>query len=148
MIILLLHLLRLLPFLGGGHRQLALANLALRQQLAVYKRTANRPKLQRSDRLLWVWLSGVWPAWKQGPSSSWLPPSAALAATPLSPPLGHALRAPPGGPPARRRRDQNPGQKNGHGQSPVGCPPESMATSSSSASTSLSAPSPVCSRSA
>src|SRR6267378_2538371 len=65
MIILLLHLLRLLPFLCGGHRQLALENLALRQQLAVYKRTANRPKLHRSDRLLWVWLSGVWPAWKQ-----------------------------------------------------------------------------------
>src|SRR5437867_5318838 len=65
MIILLLHLLRLLPFLCGGHRQLALENLALRQQLAVYKRTANRPKLQRSDRLLWVWLSRVWPAWKQ-----------------------------------------------------------------------------------
>ena len=65
MITLLLHLLRLLPFLCGGHRQLALENLALRQQLAVYKRTANRPKLQRSDRLLWVWLSRVWPAWRQ-----------------------------------------------------------------------------------
>jgi hypothetical protein len=50
MITLLLHLLRLLPFLFGGHRQLALENLALRHQLAVYKRTANRPKLQRSDR--------------------------------------------------------------------------------------------------
>jgi len=65
MIILLLHLLRLLPFLCGGHRQLALENLALRQQLAVYKRTANRLKLQRADRLLWVWLSRVWPAWRQ-----------------------------------------------------------------------------------
>src|SRR3989449_9578198 len=65
MITLLLHLLRLLPFLCGGHRQLALENLALRQQLAVYKRTANRPKLQRADRLLWVWLSRVWPAWRQ-----------------------------------------------------------------------------------
>src|SRR5205809_3504281 len=65
MITLLLHVLRLLPFLCGGHRQLALENLALRQQLAVYKRTANRPKLQRSDRLLWVWLSRVWPAWRQ-----------------------------------------------------------------------------------
>ena len=41
MITLLLHLLRLLPFLFGGHRQLALENLALRQQLAVYKRTVN-----------------------------------------------------------------------------------------------------------
>src|SRR6267143_7099538 len=49
----------------GGHRQLALENLTLRQQLAVYKRTANRPKLQQSDRLLWVWLSRVWPAWRQ-----------------------------------------------------------------------------------
>src|SRR3989441_7981649 len=65
MITLLLHVLRLLPFLCGGHRHLALENLALRQQLAVYKRTANRPKLQRSDRLLWVWLSRVWPAWRQ-----------------------------------------------------------------------------------
>ena len=74
MIILLLHLLRLLPFLCGGHRQLALENLALRQQLAVYKRTANRPKLQRSDRLLWVWLSGVWPcpSPKLRPVSKWL----------------------------------------------------------------------------
>jgi hypothetical protein len=65
MITLLLHMLRLLPFLCGGHRQLALENLALRQQLAVYKRTANRPKLQRTERLLWVWLSRVWPAWRQ-----------------------------------------------------------------------------------
>lgn len=37
MITLLLHLLRLLPFLCGGHRQLAIENLALRQQIAVYK---------------------------------------------------------------------------------------------------------------
>ena len=65
MITLLLHVLRLLPFLCGGHRQLALENLALRQQLAIYKRTTNRPRLRRSDRLLWVWLSRVWPAWRQ-----------------------------------------------------------------------------------
>jgi len=45
MISLLLNLLRLCPFLCGGHRQLALQNLALRQQLAAYKRTASRPKL-------------------------------------------------------------------------------------------------------
>ena len=43
MITTLLHLLRLFPFLCGGHRQLALENLALRQQLAVFKRTVNRP---------------------------------------------------------------------------------------------------------
>ena len=36
MITLLLHLLRFLLFLCGGHRQLAFENLALRQQLTVY----------------------------------------------------------------------------------------------------------------
>src|SRR4029077_12570963 len=65
MIILLLHVLRLLPFLCGGHHQLALENLALRQQLAIYKRTTNRLRLRRSDRLLWARLSRVWPAWRQ-----------------------------------------------------------------------------------
>ena len=43
MITLMLRLLRLLPFLVGGHCQLALENLALRQQLDVYKRTMARP---------------------------------------------------------------------------------------------------------
>ena len=49
MITLRLHLLRLLPFLCGSHRQLALENLALRQQLAVYKRTMPRPRLRTTD---------------------------------------------------------------------------------------------------
>src|SRR5439155_21131395 len=61
----LLYLLRLLPFLCDGRRQLALENLALRQQLAVYKRMARRPKLRRSDRLFWVWLARVWVGWRQ-----------------------------------------------------------------------------------
>src|SRR5262249_62347140 len=65
MISLLLHLLRLLPFLLGGHRQLALENLALRQQLAVYKRTVTRPPLRGRDRLFWVALASVWAGWKQ-----------------------------------------------------------------------------------
>src|SRR5882762_3941942 len=46
MIGLLLHLVRLCPFLFGGHRQLALENLALRQQLAVYNLTAVRSPWQ------------------------------------------------------------------------------------------------------
>jgi hypothetical protein len=54
MITCLLHLLRLLPFVSDGHRPFALENLALRKQLAVYKRTATRPKLRRTDRLFWV----------------------------------------------------------------------------------------------
>jgi hypothetical protein len=64
MISTLLHLLRLFPFLCGGHRQVALENLALRQQLAVYKRTASRPKLRTRDRLFWIWLSRVWTGWR------------------------------------------------------------------------------------
>jgi hypothetical protein len=36
------HLLRLVPFLFGGRRQLALENLTLRRQLAVHKRTTSR----------------------------------------------------------------------------------------------------------
>jgi hypothetical protein len=47
---LLLHLLRFLPFLCGGHRQLDLENLALRQQLALYKRTVTRPPLRWQRR--------------------------------------------------------------------------------------------------
>ncbi len=65
MITLLLHLLRLLPVLCGGHRQVALENLALRHQLAIYKKTVNRPKLRSSDRLFWVALSRAWAGWRQ-----------------------------------------------------------------------------------
>src|SRR6058998_193647 len=65
MVTLLLHLLRLLPMLCGSHRQVALENLALRHQLAVYKKMVNRPKLLRSDRPFWVALSRVWAGWRQ-----------------------------------------------------------------------------------
>src|SRR5207247_998748 len=64
MITLLLQLLRFLPFLCGGHRQLALESVALHQQLAVYKRTTARPKLRTTDRLFWFWLAGVWAGWR------------------------------------------------------------------------------------
>jgi hypothetical protein len=36
---------------------LAAENLALRQQLAVLKRSARRPRLRQRDRIFWVWLS-------------------------------------------------------------------------------------------
>ena len=64
MISTLLHLLRLFLFLCGGHRQLALENLALRQQLAVYRRMVTRPKLRPTDRLFWVWVARVWTGWR------------------------------------------------------------------------------------
>jgi hypothetical protein len=38
-------------------RDLALENLALRQQLAVLKRRKRVPRLRRKDRLFWVVLS-------------------------------------------------------------------------------------------
>src|SRR5256712_11678745 len=65
MITLSLHLLRLLPLLCGGHRPLALENLALRHQLAVYRRMKPRPKLRTTDRLFWVALARVWAGWRQ-----------------------------------------------------------------------------------
>jgi len=36
---------------------LRLENLALWHQLAVYKQTVHRPRLRRSDHLLWAWRS-------------------------------------------------------------------------------------------
>ncbi len=42
---------------------LAAENLALRQQLAVFKRSVKRPQLRRRDRIFWAWLSRLWPDW-------------------------------------------------------------------------------------
>ena len=42
---------------------LMLENLALRQQLAAYKRACKRPHLQMRDRAFWVWLSKLWQKW-------------------------------------------------------------------------------------
>ena len=64
MISILLSILRLLPFFVGGDRHLALENLALRHQIAVYRRTVRRPKLRTIDRLFWVGLARVWTDWK------------------------------------------------------------------------------------
>jgi hypothetical protein len=47
-----------------GKRALLLENLALRQQLAVYKRARKRPQLRSTDRAFWVWLSKLWGDWR------------------------------------------------------------------------------------
>ncbi len=47
-----------------GKRALVLENLALRQQLAVYKRVHERPRIRSTDRAFWVWLSKLWDGWK------------------------------------------------------------------------------------
>ena len=39
--------------------------IALRHQVTVYKQRISRPRLRPSDRLLWVWLSRLWPAWQE-----------------------------------------------------------------------------------
>jgi hypothetical protein len=53
------------PLLVGGHRQLAIENLAVRHQLSVYKRTMTRPKLRTTGRLFWIGLPRVWAWWRQ-----------------------------------------------------------------------------------
>jgi putative transposase len=45
-------------------RELALENLALRQQVAVWKARQPRPRLTEMDRLFWVLLSRLWTRWR------------------------------------------------------------------------------------
>lgn len=44
---------------------LALENLALRQQIAILKRINPRRRLTDRDRLFWVWMSKVWDNWAE-----------------------------------------------------------------------------------
>jgi hypothetical protein len=46
--------LRSLALICCGYRAVALENLALRQQLAVFRRTNRRPPLRHRDRMFWV----------------------------------------------------------------------------------------------
>ena len=46
------------------HSQFILENLALRQQLAILRRTVRRPRLRPGDRVFWLWLSRRWAGWK------------------------------------------------------------------------------------
>ena len=48
-----------------SQKALALVNLALRQQLAILKRTMKRPRLTKADRLFWVLLPRIWRDWAQ-----------------------------------------------------------------------------------
>jgi hypothetical protein len=43
---------------------LAAENLALRQQVAVFKHSGKRPRLRPRDRLFWVILSRLWSNWR------------------------------------------------------------------------------------
>ncbi len=44
--------------------RLAMENVALRQQLAVYKQSGKRPKLRPRDRIFWVCMSRLWSSWR------------------------------------------------------------------------------------
>ena len=57
-------LLTIIRALCKDRSQLALENLAPRQQLALFKRSVKRPKLGRRDRLFWVFLKRYWEGWE------------------------------------------------------------------------------------
>jgi putative transposase len=60
-----LALFRVIRLLGGGHQALVLENLALRQQLAIYKRKQKRPRLMQRDRWFWMALARLWKGWRR-----------------------------------------------------------------------------------
>jgi hypothetical protein len=45
-------------------RELALENVAFRQQLGIVQRKTQRPKLTQADRAFWVALCRLWPDWQ------------------------------------------------------------------------------------
>jgi hypothetical protein len=65
MILVILRLLSLIPIGLRQRSQLALENLALRQQPAILNRRHRRPNLWRSDRLFWLLLSRSRVQWKE-----------------------------------------------------------------------------------
>src|SRR5947207_2189419 len=64
MLIALVVLLRTIGLICGGHRAVALENLALRHQVAVLRRTVKRPRLHTRDRLFWILLAQAWRDWR------------------------------------------------------------------------------------
>src|SRR5437773_10578713 len=59
-----LALFRIIPLILGGYEQVALENIALREQLTIFQRSVRRPKIRPTDRLFWVCLRKVWKEWK------------------------------------------------------------------------------------
>src|SRR6516225_8680816 len=51
---------------------LQVENLALRDQLAVLRRSVKRPKLTSADRLFWAWLCDAWSDWRSSLLRHWL----------------------------------------------------------------------------
>src|SRR5215831_18500548 len=55
---------RFLILVFNGHKQVALENVALRHQLAVFTREKKRPRLRNRDRLFWIALKKIWKDWR------------------------------------------------------------------------------------
>ena len=56
---------RFVRLLFSGHQAVAVENVALRLQLAAFKRKRKRPVLTQWDRLFRVGMSRVWSGWQQ-----------------------------------------------------------------------------------
>ncbi len=48
-----------------SRRNLALENMALRQQLMVLQRQKGTVRLKARDRVFWIWLRCAWPGWRR-----------------------------------------------------------------------------------
>ena len=55
---------RFLILVFSGHKQVALENIALRHQLAVFTREKKRPRLRDRDRLFWIALKKLYKDWR------------------------------------------------------------------------------------
>jgi putative transposase len=56
--------LRFIILVLAGHKEIALENAALRQQLTIFKREQPRKKLRYRDRLFWTALMKIWKQWR------------------------------------------------------------------------------------
>src|SRR3954453_9253906 len=77
-------------FVIARHR-LGMEAVALRQQLAVYKRKQPRPKLNRFDRLFWVVVRQIWTNWSEALILSQAPNGDCLAWCRMPPVLELAI---------------------------------------------------------
>jgi hypothetical protein len=62
---------RFLILVFSGHKQVALENLALRQQLAVFTREKKRPRLHNRDRVFCIALTYTTESGKQLEETRW-----------------------------------------------------------------------------
>ena len=74
-------------------RSLVLEKLALRQQLAVFKRKQPRPRLGAIDKLFWVVARRFWAHWGKGTPYRPTGHCCALASIRVQTVLGHALQS-------------------------------------------------------